>query len=65
MAAVGAATLPSLLAAGLAAQRLQAVRRVPWVRQTAGIAIAALGLIGLARVPGLHDAALAGLACLH
>ena len=61
MAAFGLGTLPTLLAAGMAAQRLAAFRRVPWVRGTAGVAIAAMGLLGLARVPGLGDALATGL----
>jgi sulfite exporter TauE/SafE len=64
MAAFGAGTLPTLLAAGMAAQRLGAMRRLPWVRYTAGIAIAALGAIGLARVPGLAEALVAGWHCV-
>lgn len=64
MAAFGLGTLPNLLAAGVAAQRLVAIRRTPWVRRGAGIAIAALGVVGLARLPGLHDAVLAGWRCI-
>jgi len=64
MAAFGLGTLPNLLAAGVAAQRLAAIRRVPWVRRAAGLAIAALGIVGLARLPGLHDAVLAGWRCI-
>jgi sulfite exporter TauE/SafE len=64
MVAFGAGTLPTLLAAGLAAQRLAAMRRVPWVRYAAGITIATLGAIGLARVPGLGEALSAGWHCL-
>ena len=64
MAAFGLGTLPTLLTAGLAAQRLSALRRRPWIRYPAALAIIAMGVIGLARVPGLHDAVLAGLQCL-
>ena len=64
MAAFGSATLPTLLGAGLAAQRLTALRRNSWIRYSAGLGIIAMGMIGLARVPGLHDAVLAGLQCL-
>jgi hypothetical protein len=60
MAAFGTGTLPALLAAGMAAQRLGAIRRVRWVRHAAGISIAALGAVGLARVPALSDALAAG-----
>jgi uncharacterized protein len=64
MAAFGLGTLPNLLAAGLAAQRLLAIRRVPWVRRGAGIAIAGLGVLGIARLPGLADALAAGWHCI-
>jgi sulfite exporter TauE/SafE len=63
LAAFGLGTLPNLLAAGLAAQRLAAVRRAPWVRRTAGTLIAALGIAGIARLPGLADALAAGWRC--
>ncbi len=64
MAAFGLGTLPNLLAAGVAAQRLVALRRAPWVRRTAGALIAALGIVGLVRLPGLRDAVLAGWHCI-
>ncbi|HSN19866.1 MAG TPA: sulfite exporter TauE/SafE family protein [Usitatibacter sp.] len=64
MAAFGLGTLPNLLAAGLAAQRLAAIRRAPWVRRTAGVLIAALGVAGLVRLPGLADAVAAGWHCI-
>ena len=57
MAMFGLGTLPALLAAGLAAQRLLAVRRLPWVRQAAGAIMISLAILGFARLPGL-DAAL-------
>ena len=60
MAAFGLGTLPTLLVAGLAAQRLMAVKREPWVRRTAGAIVIVLALAGLARVPGLSDAVQAG-----
>ena len=60
MAAFGLGTLPTLLVAGLAAQRLMAVRREPWVRRTAGSIVIVMALWGLARVPGLSDAVQAG-----
>jgi sulfite exporter TauE/SafE len=63
MAAFGLATLPTLLVAGFAAQRIASLRKSPWLRYSAGMAIIALGIVGLARVPGLHDAVLNGLAC--
>jgi sulfite exporter TauE/SafE len=48
MAAFGLGTLPTLLAAGLTAQRLAAIRRVRWVRAIAGTTIAVFGVMGLA-----------------
>jgi sulfite exporter TauE/SafE len=56
MAAFGVGTLPNLLAAGLAAERLARVARLPRVRRAAGIAVVLLGLAGLWRVPGLAGA---------
>jgi sulfite exporter TauE/SafE len=64
MLAFGLGTLPNLLAAGFAAQKLLALRRVPWVRRAAGVAIMALGVVGLARIPGLPDAIVAGWHCI-
>jgi sulfite exporter TauE/SafE len=55
MAAFGLGTLPNLLAAGFAAQRLLAIRRVPWVRRGAGVAIIALALVGFARIPLISE----------
>ncbi|MGZ5684819.1 MAG: sulfite exporter TauE/SafE family protein [Usitatibacter sp.] len=60
MAAFGLGTLPNLLAAGFAAQRVLALRRLPWVRQGAGAMLIVLALVGLARIPGLADALRAG-----
>ena len=64
MAAFGLGTLPNLLAAGLAAQKLLRLRRAPWVRRAAGAAILALGIAGIARLPGLPDAIAAGWHCI-
>ena len=64
MLAFGLGTLPNLLAAGLAAQRILAIRRYPWVRRTAGAAIIALAAVGLARVPALRELAVAGWLCI-
>jgi len=64
MAAFGLGTLPNLLAAGVAAQRLVGLRRAPWVRRTAGVLIMALGVVGLARLPGLREALAAGWHCI-
>jgi len=55
MAAFGLGTLPNLLAMGLVAQKLQRFLRRPRVRLAAGLAVALLGVIGLARVPGLSE----------
>lgn len=63
MAAFGLGTLPNLLAAGIAAQRLMAIRRAPWIRRVAGAAIVVLGVVGIARLPGLGDALAAGWHC--
>ena len=60
MAAFGLGTLPTLLVAGLAAQRLMALKRERWVRRAAGSIVIVLALAGLARVPGLSDALQAG-----
>ncbi len=60
MAAFGLGTLPTLLAAGFATQRVLAVRRLPWVRQGAGAALMVLAIVGLARLPGLSSALRAG-----
>jgi len=64
MAAFGLGTLPTLLGAGLAAQRVMAVRRIPSIRYGAAAIIVAMGVVGLARVPGLPDAVAAGWACI-
>jgi len=64
MAAFGLGTLPNLLAAGLAAQRLLRLRRAPWVRRAAGAAILGLGIAGIVRLPGLADAIAAGWHCI-
>jgi sulfite exporter TauE/SafE len=64
MLAFGLGTVPNVLAAGLAAQRLRAVVGRPRVRLAAGIAVAALGILGAIRVPGLIDHLQRGLACL-
>jgi len=64
MAAFGLGTLPTLLTAGFAAQKLAALRRHPWIRYPAAAAIIAMGIVGLARVPGLQDAVIAGWHCV-
>jgi sulfite exporter TauE/SafE len=60
MAAFGLGTLPNLMAAGLAAQRVLAVRRSKWVRRGAGGALIALAVVGFARLPGIADTLHAG-----
>jgi uncharacterized protein len=65
LAAFGIGTLPALLGAGVAAQRLFEVRRNPWVRRGAGMAIIALAVVGFMRVPMLQELAHAGWACLQ
>ena len=64
MAAFGIGTMPTLLAAGMAAQRLMRARRVPAIRYGAAALIISMGVVGLARVPGLSDAVAAGWACV-
>lgn len=64
MLAFGFGTLPMLLTAGLAAQRVLAARSIPWVRHAAGALIIAMAVTGLARVPGLQDALVAGWHCI-
>jgi sulfite exporter TauE/SafE len=64
MAAFGAGTLPGLVLAGSAARGLASVRRRPWVRRTAGAAIVAVGLVGLARLPAVRELVAAGWSCI-
>lgn len=64
LAAFGAGTLPGLLLAGRAAQALATVRRTPWVRHAAGLAIVAMGLAGLARTPAAADLLAAAWRCM-
>jgi sulfite exporter TauE/SafE len=65
MAAFGLGTLPNLLAAGIAAASLQRLVRTPRVRLLAGIGVVLLGVVGLARIPGLSDHLRRGLHSLH
>jgi len=64
MLAFGLGTLPNLLAAGLAAQKVLALRKRPWIRQSAGALIIALAIVGLLRVPGLGEAIRTGWLCI-
>jgi len=65
LAAFGLGTLPAMVGAGVAAQRLFEVRRNPWVRRGAGMAIIALAVVGFMRVPMLQELALAGWVCVQ
>jgi sulfite exporter TauE/SafE len=64
MLAFGLGTLPNLLAAGLAAGRIAPALRRPRVRLGAGLLVAALGVWGLVRVPGLAERIREGILCL-
>lgn len=64
MLAFGAGTLPSLMVAGLAARRLRQVLASRRLRSFAGAAVALMGLIGLARIPGLFERITEGLFCI-
>lgn len=64
MLAFGLGTLPNLMAAGMAAGRLQSVFRRPFVRQLAGGVVASFGVIGLVRAANLGDHIRRGLLCL-
>lgn len=55
MAAFGLGTLPNLLGAGLAARRFERVLRAPRARAAAGAAVVLLGVVGLARIPGVLE----------
>ena len=65
MASFGLGTLPNLLAAGLAAESLRRFVRQPLARRIAGLAVVALGLLGLARIPELTAHLRSGLHLLH
>ena len=64
LVAFGLGTLPGLVLAGAAARSLASVRRRPWVRRLAGMAIVAVGIAGLARIPGAAELLAAGWNCL-
>lgn len=64
LAAFGLGTLPGLLAAGMAAVRLNALRRDPRVRRLAGLALAGLALAAFARLPAVRELAQAAGACI-
>jgi len=65
MAAFGLGTLPNLLAAGLAARSIGRWLRAPKARLAAGVAVILLGVVGLARIPGLPDQLRLGLHRMH
>lgn len=64
MAAFGLGTLPNVLAAGLIAGRLRGFVRQPRVRWVAGCLVAAVGVVGLLRIPGLAEHVRQGLLCI-
>ena len=64
MAALGAGTLPNVLATGLVAERLRALVRRPRVRLAAGLLVATIGVWGLIRIPGIADHVRKGLLCI-
>jgi sulfite exporter TauE/SafE len=64
MLAFGLGTAPNLLAAGLAMGRLRGFLARRRVRIAAGFTVAALGIWGAIRTPGLVDQVRQGLACL-
>ena len=65
MAAFGLGTLPNLLMAGFLVHRLRRFLRAPRTRLLAGLGVVALGVAGLARIPGLAEQIRNGLHCLH
>lgn len=64
MLAFGLGTLPNLLAAGLAMERIRSWFRRPTVRRGAGYLVVALGLWGVLRVPGLFERIREGILCV-
>jgi hypothetical protein len=65
MLAFGLGTLPNLLVAGLAAQRIRPALRLPWIRSLAGVLVITLGIVGLVRIPGLAEAIRVGFLCVY
>lgn len=65
MAAFGAGTLPNLLAAGLAAERLRGLLIRPGARALAGALVVLLGIAGLVRVPFISEHLRLGLHSHH
>jgi hypothetical protein len=64
MLAFGVGTLPTLLATGLAADRLKRLARDRRVRVAAGIAVFAMGIVGFMRAPGLLERIKEGILCI-
>lgn len=64
MLAFGLGTVPNLLAAGMAVGALRSALQRRGVRLAAGLAVAALGVLGALRTPGLVDRIRDGIACL-
>jgi sulfite exporter TauE/SafE len=64
MLAFGLGTVPNLLAAGLAVGALRSALQRRGVRLAAGLAVAALGIFGALRTPGLVEHIRDGIACL-
>lgn len=64
MLAFGLGTLPNLVAAGLAVQRLRPLLARLAVRRVAAGIVAALAVAGLLRVPAVHELIRTGLLCL-
>lgn len=64
MLAFGLGTLPTLIAAGLLADRLRRALQRPAVRLAAGALVVALGVTALASTPGLGAQIRAGVLCL-
>jgi hypothetical protein len=64
MLAFGLGTLPTLVAAGLLADRLRRALQRPVVRYAAGALVVALGVASLASAPGLGAQIRAGVLCL-
>ena len=64
MLAFGLGTAPNLILAGLTLDRFRGLLARPGVRRTAGVAVAALGVWGAIRTPGLVERVREGIACL-
>jgi uncharacterized protein len=64
MLAFGLGTAPNLLVAGLALERFRGLIARPRVRLAAGLTVAALGVWGAVRTPGLVERVREGIACL-